>query len=134
MIQVNLSPLFLDNLQLTGTSGSSLADQNMIMQKTLAGKLNPNRSVAAIGGIEAAVDGLNAMMRGEYAGKILIFPQINNLPLIGLDELHDKYPQIAEALGENNPMDSRSGKGHDQRFLEGVDNEQDKKRNSLEIN
>jgi len=101
MIQVDLSPLYLHNLQLTGTSGSSLEDQNMIMQKTLNGKLNPNRSVAAIGGMEAAVDGLNAMMSSEYAGKILIFPQVTGLPLTGLDQLKEKYPSIAAALGEN---------------------------------
>jgi len=101
-IEVDLSPLFLNNLQLTGTSGSSLNDQKMVMQKTLEGKLNPNRSVAAIGGMYAAVDGLNAMMSGEFAGKILIFPQIENLPLIGLDKLHEQNPRLAEALGINN--------------------------------
>jgi hypothetical protein len=73
----------------------------MIMQKTLAGKLKPNRSVAAIGGMEAAVDGLNAMLRSECAGKILIFPQISGLPLTGLDQLEERYPQIAAGLGEN---------------------------------
>jgi L-sorbose 1-phosphate reductase len=101
-IKVDLSPIYLHNMQLTGTSGSSLDDQLMIMKKTLTGKLNPNRSVAAIGGMNAAVDGLRAMLSGQYAGKILIFPQIHELPLIGLDELADKYPQIAQALGENN--------------------------------
>jgi threonine dehydrogenase-like Zn-dependent dehydrogenase len=124
MIQVDLSPLFLNNLQLTGTSGSSLDDQNMIMQKTLGGKLNPNRSVAAIGGMEAAVDGLNAMMSSKYAGKILIFPQINNLPLIGLDKLREKYPQIAEALGENNLWTAEAEKAMINAFWKGADNEQ----------
>lgn len=123
-IHVNLSPLFLNNMQLTGTSGSSPDDQNMIMQKTLAGKLNPNRSVAAIGGMEAAVDGLNAMMSGRYAGKILIFPQISGLPLIGLDELRDKYSQIAEALGENNLWTAEAEKAMINVFWKGIDNEQ----------
>jgi L-sorbose 1-phosphate reductase len=102
IIKIDLSPLYLHNLQLTGTSGSSLEDQKIVMQKTLIGKLNPNRSVAAIGGMEAAVDGLNAMMSSEYAGKIIIFPQVSGLPLIGLDQLQDNYPTIAAALGENN--------------------------------
>lgn len=123
MIQVELSPLFLNNLQLTGTSGSSLDDQNMIMQKTLRGKLNPNRSVAAIGGMEAAVDGLNAMMSSKYAGKILIFPQIRNLPLIGLDKLHEKYPQIAETLGENNLWTAEAEKAMINAFWKGTENE-----------
>ena len=101
-IKVKLNDLFLNNLQLTGTSGSKLSDQVMIMEKSLRGELNTNRSVAAIGGIEAAQEGLEAMMSGKYAGKIIIFPQVSGLPLIGLDELSSEYPQIARHLGKNN--------------------------------
>ena len=54
--------------------------------------------MAAIGGLEAATDGMEAMMAGRYAGKIVIFPQLSGLPLIGLAELKDKYPDIATAL------------------------------------
>jgi len=102
MIDIDLSPVYLNNMQLTGTSGSSLDDQRIVMEKTLKQILNPNRSVAAVGGMEAAVDGLNAMMSGEYAGKIIIFPQISNFPLTGVDELKHKFPGIADALGGNN--------------------------------
>jgi threonine dehydrogenase-like Zn-dependent dehydrogenase len=101
-INMKLDALFLNNLQLTGTSGSRLSDQKMILEKTLRGELNPNRSVAAIGGIEAAQEGLEAMMSGKFAGKIIIFPQVSGLPLIGLEELKDRFPKIGEKLGENN--------------------------------
>jgi len=101
-MKVKLDSVFLHNQQLTGTSGSKLKDQEVIINKTLKGELDPNRSVAAIGGIEVARDGLDAMMSGEFAGKILIFPQINGLPLISLEELKDRFPKIGEKLGENN--------------------------------
>ena len=101
-IEVNLSAVFLHNQQLTGTSGSKLIDQEVILQKTLMGELNPNRSVAAIGGMGVARDGLEALMKGTFAGKIIIFPQLDNLPLIGLENLENHYPGIAEKLGENN--------------------------------
>ena len=101
-IEVNLSAVFLHNQQLTGTSGSKLIDQEVILQKTLMWELNPNRSVAAIGGMEVARDGLEALMKGTFAGKIIIFPQLDNLPLIGLENLENHYPGIAEKLGENN--------------------------------
>ncbi len=120
IIRIDLSPLYLHNLQLTGTSGSSLEDQKIVMQKTLSGKLNPNRSVAAIGGMEAAVDGLNAMMSNEYAGKIIIFPQVSGLPLTGLDQLHDQYPTIAAALGENNLWTSAAEKAMINAFWRGA--------------
>ena len=100
-IRVNLNSVFLHNLQLTGTSGSKLVDQEVVLQKTLKGELNPNRSVAAIGGMGVARDGLDALMKGTFAGKIIIFPQFDNLPLIGLENLEKHYPRIAEKLGEN---------------------------------
>ena len=100
-MKVNFNDVFLHNQQFTGTSGSTLEDQQTILKKTLNGELNPNRSVAAIGGMEVAREGLEALISGTYAGKIVIFPQISGLPLIGLHELKDRYPAIAEGLGEN---------------------------------
>ena len=100
-IDVDLSSVYLGNQQLTGTSGSSLMDQEVILRKTLEGDLNPNRSVAAIGGMGVAQAGLEALINGTYAGKIIIFPQLTELPLLGLQELSSHYPKVAEKLGEN---------------------------------
>ncbi len=93
-----LSNIYLRNAQYTGTSGSALADQALVIDKTLAGKLSPNRSVAAVGGMEAARDGVEAMMDGRYPGKVVIFPQLHGLPLTGIDELAEQYPDVAEKL------------------------------------
>src|SRR5207253_9438668 len=75
------SDVYLHNAQFTGTSGSRLNDQALVIQKTIAGALSPNRSVAAVGGIEAAHGGIRALMGGRYPGKVVIFPQISGLPL-----------------------------------------------------
>ncbi len=75
-------------------------DQRMVVQKTTAKELSPILSVAAVGGIEAALDGLDAMMKSKYTGKIIIFPQLTNLPLMGLEELKEKYPEIGAKLSE----------------------------------
>ena len=101
-ITVDINDVFLNNLQLTGTSGSTLDDQRLVIEKTLNDQLSPILSVAAIGGMDAALDGVEAMMTGRYAGKVMIFPQIPRFPLIGLHELADQYPEIAEKLGPNN--------------------------------
>jgi len=95
---LNLSDVYLHNAQFTGTSGSALADQLSVIRSTLAGELSPNQSVAAIGGIEAALDGIRAMMAGRYPGKIIIFPQIRGLPLTSLPELKTTAPKVAEHL------------------------------------
>ena len=99
MAPLNLSNVYLHNAQFTGTSGSRLSDQALVIEKTMAGALSPNRSVAAIGGIEAARDGIRAMMEGRYAGKVVIFPQVSGLPLVGIAELKEQYPDIAAKLG-----------------------------------
>ncbi len=52
-----------------------------------------------MGGIEAAVEGVRAMLDGRYAGTIIIFPQVEGLPLTGLDELRRIAPDVAEKLG-----------------------------------
>lgn len=100
MAPLDLSPVYLANAQFTGTSGLTLDDQRLVMERSLDGSLSPSRSVAAIGGMNAAQQGVEAMMDGRYPGKIVIFPQIPDLPLLGLDELADKLPDIAAHLGE----------------------------------
>ncbi len=101
MAPLNLSNTYLHNAQYTGTSGLTIDDQRDVMSRMLAGTLSPSRSVAAIGGMNAAQDGVVAMMDGRYPGKIVIFPQIEDLPLMGLYELHEKLPAVAQHLGEN---------------------------------
>jgi D-arabinose 1-dehydrogenase-like Zn-dependent alcohol dehydrogenase len=97
---LNLSHVYLHNAQYTGTSGLTINDQASVMQRALEGSLSPSRSVAAIGGLETAQEALKAVMEGSYPGKVVVFPQIHNLPLLGLDELKAKLPEVAEKLGE----------------------------------
>lgn len=99
---VNLGNVYLSNAQYTGTSGLTIHDQTLVMERRLAGTLSPGRSVAAIGGLETAQEGLQAVMDGKYPGKVVVFPQLHNLPLMGLKELKDRLPEVAEKLGENN--------------------------------
>jgi len=96
---LDMSRVYLDNAQFTGTSGSTISDQALVVGKAQAGKLSPALNVAAIGGIEAARDGVQAMLDGRFAGKIVIFPQVSGVPLLGLDELADELPEVAESLG-----------------------------------
>jgi hypothetical protein len=96
---LNLSAVYLHNAQYTGTSGSTLADQESVIQKAQNNELSPNRSVAAVGGMEAALDGIQAMMAGRYPGKVVIFPQLSRLPLTAVPDLKKAFPDVAEHLG-----------------------------------
>jgi threonine dehydrogenase-like Zn-dependent dehydrogenase len=95
---LNLSTVYLNNTQYTGTSGLTMNDQQQVMELASQGNLSPACSVGAIGGMRAAKEGIRAMIEGHYSGKIIIFPQIHDLPLMGLNELKEKLPDIADKL------------------------------------
>ena len=96
---LDLSRVYLHGAQYTGTSGSRIADQELVVRKTTAGQLAPGRAVAAVGGMEAAPDGLRALIEGRFAGKIVIFPQLRGLPLTSLEDLAARDGEFAAALG-----------------------------------
>ncbi len=102
LASLDFSPVYLHNAQFTGTSGLTTEDQAQVMHSALDGSLSPERLVAAIGGMNAARDAMEAVMEGRYPGKIVIFPQIPDLPLMSVDELAEKLPEIAAKLGEGN--------------------------------
>ena len=97
---LDLSPVYLHGAQYTGTSGSRIADQELVVRKTNLGQLAPGRAVAAVGGMEAAPDGLRALMEGRFAGKIVIFPQLRGLPLTSIEDLATRDGEFAAELGE----------------------------------
>ena len=97
--KLDLSRVYLHGAQYTGTSGSRIADQELVVHKTSLGQLAPGRAVAAVGGMEAAPDGLRALIEGRYPGKIVIFPQLRGLPLTSLAELAASDRELAAALG-----------------------------------
>jgi len=102
MAPLDLSTVYLGNAQYTGTSGLTINDQAAVMARALDGSLSPERSVAAIGGMSTAQEAMAAVMAGRYPGKIVIFPQIHDLPLLGLDELAEKLPDVGAKLGPGN--------------------------------
>lgn len=80
--------------EFTGTSGSSLADQRRVIQKTLCGELDATSVIAAVCGLRAAREGLAAVMDGRYTGKIIVYPPLLDLPLLGLEGLSVLAPTV----------------------------------------
>jgi len=102
MAPLNLDSVYISNTQYTGTSGLTLDDQRMVLQMSDQGNLSPGNSVGAIGGMNVAKEGIQAMIDGSYSGKIIIFPQLPDLPLTGLNELKEILPEVASKLGLGN--------------------------------
>jgi threonine dehydrogenase-like Zn-dependent dehydrogenase len=83
---------------LIGTSGSALEDMKTVLAKVETGVLDTNLSVAAVGGLEAAISGLRAIEERQIAGKVVIYPSCRGLGLTSLDELGAYLPEAAPLL------------------------------------
>ncbi len=107
---LNLSAVYLANAQYTGTSGLTIDDQQQVVDLADRGELSPGSIVGAIGGMRAAKDGIQALIEGRYSGKVIIFPQIHDLPLMGLGELKEKLPEVAAKLGPGDMWNNEAEK------------------------
>jgi L-sorbose 1-phosphate reductase len=98
-VALDMSPVYLGAVQYTGTSGSRIVDQALVVEKTVSGGLQPGHALGAVGGMEAAQESLRALVEGRFAGKIVIFPHLHDLPLTSLAELGQREADVGAALG-----------------------------------
>ncbi len=84
-----------------GTSGSTMEDMLVVLDKVLTDQLDTNLSVAAVSGMRGAIDGLDAVKHNRIAGKILVYPELPELPLTTLESLVDRFPTIKPLLLDN---------------------------------
>ncbi|MBN1456417.1 MAG: alcohol dehydrogenase catalytic domain-containing protein [Sedimentisphaerales bacterium] len=96
--EIDLDAYIEKHLYFIGTSGSVLSDMKAVLAKVEAGKLDTNLSVAAICGLEGAVEGIRAVENRLIPGKIIVYPSVSDMGLITLEELKDKLPDVAAGL------------------------------------
>jgi len=95
----DLGPIITRGVRFQGTSGSAIEDLAHTLHMTETGEIDTNAAVAAIGGLEALHDGLQAVIDMLVPGKIVIYPQIQGLPLTPLRDLEATLPEVAALLG-----------------------------------
>ncbi|MBP6964514.1 MAG: alcohol dehydrogenase catalytic domain-containing protein [Armatimonadetes bacterium] len=98
IVSMDLSGVFMSNVRFVGSSGSKVSDMLDTLHAAESGKISTNTSVAAIGGIEASWEGMKAAKEGTYPGKVVIYPQIKDLPLTAVPDLKDKLPTVYAKL------------------------------------
>jgi L-sorbose 1-phosphate reductase len=96
--EIDLDRYIANRLYFIGTSGSTIDDMKRVLAKVEAGSLDTNVSVAAVCGLEAAVEGIRAVENRLMAGKILVYPDCTGLPLTPLDKLGERLPEVANCL------------------------------------
>jgi len=98
MASLDVNAIKARRVRYLGSSGSSIADMRETLAKVESRELSTNASLAAIGGMRAAREGIAAVKEGRFPGKTLIFPRIPDLPLISLPELKGLYPSVYARL------------------------------------
>jgi len=84
-----------------GTSGSTLDDMKVVLKKVAARQLDTNLSVAAIAGLDGAVDGIRAVEKNLVPGKIIVYPFAKGLRLTALTEAGREHPHVANSLTDD---------------------------------
>jgi threonine dehydrogenase-like Zn-dependent dehydrogenase len=82
-----------------GTSGSTLEDMKAVLKKVSTHALDTNLSVAAISGLDGAVDGIRAVEKNLMPGKIIVYPFAKGLKLTALPDVGREHPAVAKTLG-----------------------------------
>ena len=98
MAKIDVSHTYMKDARVIGHSASTIDDLRLMLTQAESGTLSPNRSVAAVGSLSAARDGLIAVQQTRFPGKIVIYPHIRDFPLTALDDLKDSLPGVAARL------------------------------------
>ena len=96
-VGIDLSAVWMKNVRMVGSSGSSIGDLHDTLSRAESGRLSTNLSVAAIGGIDAMGDGVAGVKSNRFTAKTVIFPQIK-LPLTAVPGLKGVLPNVYARL------------------------------------
>lgn len=95
---MDMNDIIFRDVRIIGHSASSIEDMITMLNEVENGTLSTNRSVAAIGSLEAVPEGLQAMLDAQFPGKVVIYPHIRPLPLTGLSDLKETLPSVYAKL------------------------------------
>jgi len=95
---LDLDAFIAKQLYFIGTSGSVIEDMRIVLAKVTARSLDTNLSVAAVSGLEGAIEGISAVENQLMPGKIIVYPSCEGLGLTPLPELEEKHPEVFALL------------------------------------
>lgn len=84
---VDLDQYIAKRCYFIGTSGSTLDDLKAVLRKVVSGQLDTNLSVAAVAGLDGAIDGIRAVEKNTMPGKIIVYPSVKGLPLTPITDI-----------------------------------------------
>jgi threonine dehydrogenase-like Zn-dependent dehydrogenase len=85
--EVDLDMYIEKQCYFVGTSGSTTEDMKTVLKKVITRQLDTNLSVAAVSGLEGAIDGIHAVEKNTMPGKILVYPSVKGMKLTAIPEI-----------------------------------------------
>jgi len=76
MIQVNARRIHYESISVVGSSGSDPSDMAQAMAMIADGRIEPGKYVAAVGGLDAARDLIEAVRAQRMEGKGVVYPSV----------------------------------------------------------
>ncbi len=95
---IDMDSYLKNGMYFIGTSGSTLDGMKIVLKKAESGKLDTNISVAAVTGLDGAIEGIRAVENHSIPGKIVVYPKCRGLGLMTLQQLQDRLPAVAKHL------------------------------------
>ena len=97
-VDLPLGRLVSGGISITASSGSTVQDQQRVVERTRAGELAPETLIAAVGGFAAMRDAVQAVLESRFSGKVMIMPALD-WPLMSLPELFAVRPELLSLAG-----------------------------------
>ncbi|MDD5727652.1 MAG: alcohol dehydrogenase catalytic domain-containing protein [Victivallales bacterium] len=99
--ELNVRAIASGGVRYIGSSGSKTAHLRHTLELAESGQLQPVTALAAIGGMKALKQGLQAVIDAKYPGKTVIFPNCPEMPLTAIDDISGLAEGIEGSLDEN---------------------------------
>ncbi len=99
-IPLDLTPLATRHMRLMGSSGSTMDDIRRCLHLTATGELPTRKVLTAVGGLNSLHEAIEAVRTHRYLGKIVVYPHLPDLPLVGLQEMREKMPDVYAHIEE----------------------------------
>ncbi len=96
--ELNVKGIAAGGRRFIGSSGSKTAHLRHTLELAESGKLKPVTALAAIGGMRAVKEGLEAVIAARFPGKAVIFPGCENMPLTPVADIATLGSDIAGTL------------------------------------
>jgi hypothetical protein len=96
--EVDLDTYVARRVFMFGTSGSTIEDMKTVLGRVVSGALDTDVSVDAISGMRGAEAGIAALENRSLAGKIMVYPWLEDVGLVPLKDLAATLPTVAARL------------------------------------